>query len=121
MDCVLLNHLNLTYFNLIYGSTIFEFKETKYQIANNMFPKKKQFSSVLELIVTRHKFYSSSKWHKQKYALSTSLAFVNSMKDPSIDMLLLCVKITNVMFLNVRKDNQKFAGFIESTRGVNLQ
>ena len=43
------------------------------------------------------------------------------MKDPSIDMLLLCVKITNVMFLKMRKDTQKFAGFIEITRGVNLQ
>ena len=34
---------------------------------------------------------------------------------------LVCVKITNVMFLNVRKDTKKFAGFIEITRGVNLQ
>ena len=55
------------------------------------------------------------------YALSLSLVFVNSKKDVFIDMLLLYVKITNVMFLSVKKDTPKFAGFTGIIRGVNLQ
>ena len=39
----------------------------------------------------------------------------------NLDMLLLCVKMKTVIFLDVRKDTQKFASFIEITRGASLQ
>ena len=46
---------------------------------------------------------------------------VNFRKDAIIGMLLLSVKMLSEMFLNERKDTQKFASFIGTLEDLNLQ
>ena len=60
------------------------------------------------------------KWNN-KSVTRTNLDIVNFRRDAITGMLLLFVKMISVMFLNVRKDTQKFESIIGTREDVNLQ